>query len=175
MDYFLVRQQGSISIPNVLLKETKPSPSDSMEPSVRIMESGSSCKEIHHPSADAFAELDRFDYIANEHLLSERLKDLIEQYLPEQFWRPCVFVDLKRKEQKTFWFLPTLPYAPKRVDMAPNGIPDAIYIEACDFAKSSPGIFCVRNRNGASFLIVHLSVAESILRRGICGLKLERI
>jgi len=163
MDYFLIKQQGTISIP----KEPKTDDCLSDEPSVRIIGNGF--------SSDILNQLDKFDYIAGEHLISDRLKRLIEQYLPEQLWRPCVFVDLENKKQKTFWFLPSLPYIPKQVIPASNGIPAAVYVDAKDFAGKSPGIFCVRSSKGSSFLIVHLAIAESILRRGICGLELVRM
>ena len=119
--------------------------------------------------------ISKYDYIASEQLISDRLKQLIEQYLPEQLWQPCVFVDPKKKEQLTFWFLPNLPYVPRKVVTASNGIPAAVYIDEQDFSKKSPGIFRIRSTKGTVFLIVHLSIAESILRRGICGLELVRL
>lgn len=157
MDYFLIKQSGTVSIP----KAAGPEASSPEEPSVRIAENLSS--------------MSKYDYIASGQLISDQLKQLIEQYLPEQLWRPCVFVDPKKKEQITFWFLPDLPYVPKQVVIASNGIPAAVYIDEQDFAEKSPGIFRIRNPKGTVFLIVHLSVAESILRRGICGLELVRL
>ncbi len=133
----------------------------SEDPSVRIMQNVSS--------------LDQFDYISQEHLISDPLKQLLEQYLPEQFWRPCVFVDTQKQEMKTFWFLPDLPYVPKKVVTASNGIPAAVYVDAQDFAKKAPAILLIHVSKGMSFLVVHLSVAESILRRGICGLEIIRL
>lgn len=155
MDYFMIRQSGTITIP----KATEPSSPE--DPSVRTMEN--------------LTLLDQFDYLAAEHLLSDPLKQVVEQYLPEQLWRPCVFIHPQKKEQKTFWFLPSLPYQPKQVTFAPNGLPSSIFIEEQDFAKKAPGILRIRSPKGTVSIIVHLSVAESILRRGICGLKLVRL
>lgn len=157
MDYFMIRQSGTITIPKAPATESN-LPEN---PSVRTMEN--------------LMLLDKFDYLANEHLLSDRLKQVIEQYLPEQLWRPCVFIHPQKKEQKTFWFLPPLPYQPKQVTFAPNGLPAAVFIEKQDFAKKAPGILRIRSPKGAVSVIVHLSVAESILRRGICGLELVRL
>jgi len=157
MDYFLMKQSGTISIPKAAMPEVP----SSQEPSVRITED--------------LPSMSKYDYIASEQLLSDRLKQLLEQYLPEQPWQPCVFIDPKKKEQITFWFLPDLPYVPRQVIMASNGLPAAVFIDEQDFAKKSPGIFRIRSPKGTVFLIVHLSVAESILRRGICGLELERL
>ena len=51
----------------------------------------------------------------------------------------------------------------------------AVFIDEKDFAKKAPGILRVRSPKGTVFIIVHLSVAESLLRRGICGLELMRL
>lgn len=156
MDYFLLKQSGTITIP----KDPRPKDAQPEEPSVRIMQN--------------VTALDSFDYIAQDHLVSDRLKQLLEQYLPEQDWCPCVFVDTKKQEMRTFWFMPDLPYVPQSVAAASNGIPTAVYVDARDFAGKAPGILHIRNGKGAGFLVVHLCVAESILRRGICGLEVVR-
>lgn len=157
MDYFLIRQSGTISIPKAPGTESPAS----KEPSVRIM--------------DDPASLDKFDYLAVEHLVSDRFRQLLSQYLPEQLWRPCFFVNPKKAGQKTFWFLPSLPYLPKKVVTASSGMPAAIYIEESDFASKAPGILLIRSPKRNACMIVHLSVAESMLRRGICGLELARL
>ena len=126
MDYFLLKQSGTVTVP----KAPKTEDTSLEDPSVRI---------IHD-----IPSLQKFDYIAGEHLISDRLKQLLEQYLPEQLWRPCVFVDTQTVEQITF-------------------------------AEKAPGLLHLRGSKGMSFLVVHLSVAESILRRGICGLELLRL
>ena len=71
MDYFLLKQIGTISIP-------KEKEHNQEEPSVRIMENISS--------------LEKFDYLAEEALFSDRVKLLLEQYLIEEDWRPCTFI-----------------------------------------------------------------------------------
>lgn len=157
MDYFLLKQSGMITIP----KDPRPKDAPPEEPSVRIMQN--------------VTALDSFDYIAQDFLVSDPLKQLLEQYLPEQIWCPCVFVDTQKQEMRTFWFIPDLPYVPQNVATASNGIPTAVYVDARDFAGKAPGILHVRKGKGMGFLVVHLCVAESILRRGICGLELVRL
>ncbi|MDE7312409.1 MAG: hypothetical protein K2N87_12450 [Eubacterium sp.] len=163
MDYFLLKQSGTVTIPKAPKTEasTSADTSGAQEPSVRVME---------HVGV-----LGKFDYIAREHLVSDRLKQLLELYLPGFAWRPCVFIDPPRKEQQTFWFLPALPYLPRRVVTASNGMPAAIFISEQDFARKAPGVLRIRSPKGTVFFLVHLSVAESILRRGICGLELEKL
>lgn len=65
MDYFLLKQTGTVSIP-------KQKEHNQKEPSARIMENVS--------------YLDKFDYIASEALFSDRVKLLLEKYLIEQDW-----------------------------------------------------------------------------------------
>ena len=66
MDYFLLKQSGTVTVP----KAPKTEDTSLEDPSVRI---------IHD-----IPSLQKFDYIAGEHLISDRLKQLLEQYLPEQ-------------------------------------------------------------------------------------------
>lgn len=154
MDYFLLKQSGNISIPR-----TKDNKHD--EPSIRIMQD--------------ISQLDRFDYLAAESLVSDRMKLLLEQYLLNSEWQPCAFVEPSKKLQKIFWFLPPLSYFPEQVTTAPNGTVCSIHVKKEDFCKKSPGIFRIPNPKGTPSVIVHLSVAESILRRGLCGLELVRL
>lgn len=153
MDYFLLRQSGSIQIP----KEKRHLKG---EPSIRIMEN--------------VASLEQFDYLAAEALISNRLKLLFEQYLLEQDWQPCSFVEPQKEAEKTFWFLPPLSYQPEQVTFASNGLPCSVLVKEEDIAGKSPGIFYLPNPKGSPFVIIHLSVAESILRCGYCGLELNR-
>lgn len=154
MDYFLLKQLGTISIPRE--KEH-----NQEEPSIRIMENISS--------------LERFDYLAEEALFSDRLKLLLKQYLIEKDWRPCTFVEPEKQEQKTFWFLPPLACSPDNVVFGSNSIPCSISINEEAFARKSSGIFYIPNQKGTPFVIVHISIAESILRRGFCGLGFNRL
>lgn len=154
MDYFLLKQLGNISVP-------RPKNGNQEEPSIRIMQDISS--------------LEKFDYLAVESLVSDRMKLLLEQYLLDSEWQPCAFVEPSKEAQKTFWFLPPLPYLPEEVTFAPNGTLCSIRVKEEDFSKKSPGIFRISNPKGTPFVVVHLSVAESILRRGFCGLELVRL
>lgn len=160
MDYFLLKQSGTVSIPKEPEADKKSDLRQTLlqSPSVRTM--------------DDLSALNKFDYIVSEHLVSSPLKEILEQYLPEQSWRACVFINPARKAQKTFWFLPPLSYVPKQVQFASNGMPSSVLVDESDFGVKSPGIFYIRNPKGTYFYVIHLSVAESILRRGICGLEL---
>lgn len=154
MDYFLVKQLTPVSLP-------KGNSGEVGEASARLINS--------------IAPLERLDFLALEALISDRLKLVLEQYLPHEDWQPCAFVDIKEQREKTFWFLPRLSYMPEQPIIASSGILASFLVRDEDFAKRSPGIFCIPNPKGAPFFTIHLSVAESILRRGICGFALERL
>lgn len=71
MDYFLIKQSGTVFVP----KAAGPEASSPEEPSVRI--------------AEDLSSMSKYDYIASGQLISDQLKQLLKQYLPEQLWRPC--------------------------------------------------------------------------------------
>ncbi len=154
MDYFLLKQTGTVSIP-------KQKEHNQKEPSARIMENVS--------------YLDKFDYIASEALFSDRVKLLLEKYLIEQDWQPCVFVEPSKQKQKTFWFLPPLASSLDNIVFASNGIPCSIAINEKEGYRKSSGIFYIPNPKGTPFVIVHMSIAESISRWGFCGLGFKRL
>ncbi len=157
-DYFLLKQKWAVALPKRNASEKL---SASTEPTVRIM-------------ADT-SVLEKFDYLSTDALVSDRLKLLFEQYLWGYDWRPCAFVSLTSQKQQTFWFLPQIAYTPEQIETDSAGIPCSLHIKEADFAQKSPGIFRICSPRNDPFIIVHLSVAESMLRRGICGLELERL
>lgn len=154
MDYFLLKQAGAVSIP-------KPKQENAEEPSVRIMQD--------------ISALEKLDFLSAEALVSDRMKLLLEQYLISQEWQPCVFIEPSKKSQITFWFLPKLPYLPEDIVINMHGALVSFRVKEEDFAKKSPGIFRIPNPKGSPFIVLHLSIAESILRRGFCGLELLRL
>jgi hypothetical protein len=133
------------------------------------------------------AELSKFDYmLANRrnHLISDRLKQLFEQFLPHNEWQLSVYMDLDKAAKATedpdsaeikkiFWETELPEYMPAQETAFKNngyvqelrldGEPPVIFK-----AGSPPGMFPVR----VFSLIVHISVAESMLRRKYLGVKL---
>lgn len=111
------------------------------------------------------------DYVARDGLISDRLKLLIELYMPGYDFKPVAFLDMNKPEQIIFWeFNPTL-YNDCQADYRNNGLLSHISLNS----DNAPPVFSMRSPKGLYSIIVHISVAESILRRNILGLKLTRL
>lgn len=96
-------------------------------------------------------------------LISDRFKELLEQYLPSMRFIPCL---LEGEGKADFW-QPQL----KELEAAqfwPDGT-----VKAVAYAGLLP-IFSIPNYKKASY-VVNLMLAESLLRRGYVNLELERI
>jgi len=113
------------------------------------------------------------DFAARDGLISERLKLLIERYMPKYHFAPVVFLDTKKQEQIGFWRFspPVLSPAHYQADYRNNGVISRITVTR----ENAPTVFSVRSPNGVWSVVVHVAVAESMLRRGIFGLKLTRL
>ncbi|WP_374019770.1 serine protease [Paenibacillus thiaminolyticus] len=107
-------------------------------------------------------------------LLSDKLKQLIEKFLPRQFYHPVGLVDFTRMRQEVYWIA-----LPQRMDCLsdlseyhPNGTLKRPVIRV-DMARNAPffqidGIY-------ETILVVNLFLAESLLRRDFHGLRLTKV
>ena len=113
------------------------------------------------------------DFNARDGLISGRLKLLMEKYMPKYKFAPVVFLDAKKQEQLDFWRFcpPFLAAGSYRAEYKNTGVVSHF----CTGNKNAPKIFSVRSPKNIWSVVVHASVAESILRRGILGLKLTRL
>ena len=122
----------------------------------------------------ATSDLSRFneiDYDARSNLISERLKLIMERYMPKYDFQPVIYMDSPKNEIMVFWrFKPSL-YCDYQADFRPNGIVSQISFPE----KIGPLVFTVRSHKGVQSTVVRLAVAESILRRCIFGVKFTRI
>lgn len=98
-------------------------------------------------------------------LISNRFKELLEQYLPDMEFTPCV---IEGTEKPDFW-----AFHPKEqtVDHA-RFLPDGA-VSAVEPMGLLP-VFVVPNYKKVSY-VINLALAESLLRRGYVNLGLERI
>ena len=122
----------------------------------------------------ATSDLSRFseiDYDTRSNLISERLKLVIERYLPKYDFQPVVYVDSPRNELMVFWRFKPAYFDGFQADFRSNGIVSSISFPE----EIGPLIFTARSRKSAQSTIVRLAVAESILRRCIFGVKFTRI
>jgi hypothetical protein len=120
------------------------------------------------------SDLSRFrdiDYETRSELISERLKLLLEQYLPEYDFEPVVYFDRDKEEHIVFWeFKPPL-YEDFQAVYRNDGIISHISFPIVN----APIVFTVRSPKKVRSIVVRMAVAESVLRRGIFGVKFTKI
>lgn len=100
-----------------------------------------------------------------EPLISNRLKELIEMYLPSMEFGPCI---LEGGDGPELWTLQVKEADTSQALYRPDGSVSAVS------PMGRIPIFMVPNYKKISY-IVNLALAESILRRGFVNLGLERI
>ena len=151
MDYFVLEQIDYASVNAVKVGETK---------NTVLLESSDISKLL------------KFDYIHKDSLVSERVKLLFESYLPHNKWIMNGYVDTEKGMQKVFWQMDLFECVQHRETVFRN---DGL-IKKISFGDDNPPvIFKVKSPRGVISDIVHISVAESLLRRKYLGLKLTRL
>lgn len=147
MNYFLVKQKGMKPvIRQVIMKE----------------EEAVICK-VNDIEPFRF-----IDYIKKDNLVSNRVKELLELFQPNEAFRPFIFVSLEKQEESTFWYWEVGAYEPISYQCGKDGLVEELVVDW----ETVPRMFQVRSEQGAVSTIIHLSIAESILRRGYLGLEL---
>ena len=151
MDYFVLEQIDHVSINATKTGETKNS--------------------ILYKASD-ISKLLRFDYIYKGSLVSDRVKQLFERYLPNNRWTMNGYVDIENGDTLVFWQMNLFEYIPPKETVFGNDGK----VKGISFCIDSPPvIFKVKSPRGVISDIVHISVAESLLRRKYLGLKLTRL
>jgi len=122
-------------------------------------------------AATGLSRFCEIDYDVRSNLISERLKLIMERFMPKYDFQPVIYVDPPKNELKVFWrFKPAL-YDDYQADFRSNGIVSHISFPE----KIGPLVFTVRSHKGVPSTVVRLAVAESILRRCIFGVKFTRV
>lgn len=145
MDYFLLKQSNQIAWNQNEISQSK---------------EATLCK------LDDITQFKGIDYLSKENLISDRLKLILESFLPKNIWKPYVFMDMKKEKQEIFWNLEAEIYLPDKLELNSIGYPHRMQIDV----EKIPRIFRIVQKKGMVFIFLHLSVAESMLRRGILGL-----
>ncbi|MSS63119.1 hypothetical protein [Velocimicrobium porci] len=146
MDYFLVQQKEMRAIE---IQETL------QEENVTI------CKVKN------IGPVEGLDYIQKRNLVSNRFKELLELYQPKEKYQPYVYISTENQQEKTFWHWNITEYQPKVVQYRIDGLVQSIEVDNGDI----PRMFYICSPKGIRSIIVHLSIAESVLRRGYLGLE----
>ena len=150
-DYFVMEQIEYIKMPTVKIAETKDSVTY---------------------KTNRITELKNFDYIYKGHLVSDDAKQLLEMFLPHNEWFLHGYVDSEKNTIASFWRLDAAEYVPgEGTVFRPDGLVQELRLSD----EQSPAVCKVKSPKGTVSLIAHLAVAESMLRRGIMGIKFTRI
>jgi hypothetical protein len=111
------------------------------------------------------------DYDARSELISDRLKLLMERYLPRYDYQPVVYVDRDRNEQLRFWRFRPGHYTDCQATFRSDGVVSHISFPNND----APVVFTARSARGVRSIVVRLAVVESCLRRNMFGLKFTKV
>jgi len=111
------------------------------------------------------------DYDSRSELISDRLKLLMERYMPKYDFQPVVYLDQEKDEQLIFWRFRPPAYEGYEATFRSDGIVSQISFPDND----APIVFTARSPRGARSIAVRMAVAESALRRCILGLKFTKI
>ncbi|MCL1809045.1 MAG: pentapeptide repeat-containing protein [Clostridiales bacterium] len=115
--------------------------------------------------------LNKIDYDTRSEVISDRLKLLLEQYLPEYIFVPIVYYDAAKTEQTIFWrFKP-----PLCEDIQAVYRNDGVVSHISYPITNAPIVFSMRSPKGIRSIVCRMAVAESVLRRSILGLKFTKI
>jgi len=143
-----------------------------MEPSGNILlplaPKGDGAEVVKATALERFREI---DYDSRSELVSDRLKLLLERYLPRYDFKPVVYLDFEKKEQTVFWRFRPPCYDKYQASYRNDGI-----VSRFSFLDSNaPIVFTARSPKGVRSIVVRMAVAESALRRCILGLKFTKI
>jgi len=121
--------------------------------------------------ASDLSRFDEIDYDARSELISDRLKMLMERYMPRYDFQPVVYLDIEKQEQLVFWRFRPPAYGDYEATYRNDGIISHIVFPNND----APIVFTARSPRGTRSIVVRMAVAESTLRRCILGLKFTKL
>ena len=151
MDYFVLEQTDFVALNAVKTGETK--------------------NAVLYKTSE-INKLSKIDYIYKGSLVSDRVKQLFERYLPQNKWIMNGYVDIEAGMQEVFWQMDLFEYIELKDAVFRN---DGMVKKLSLDKDPPPVIFKIKSPRGTVSDIVHISVAESLLRRKYYGLKLTRL
>ena len=110
------------------------------------------------------------DYFTRYSLISDDLKKLIEIFMPGYNFELAAYLDSEKQDVITLWTFNPPVCGDFETVYRTDG-----HVSHITPTDDMPRIFMVKSPKGIHSIIVHLTVAESMLRRNIYGLKLTRI
>ena len=121
------------------------------------------------------SDIDRFadiDYDARSKLVSERLKLLLEKYLPNNEFDPIFIIESQDKMLVYWKFMPPV-FDEFDAQYRNDGL--ISHISFSPDVEKLPIAFTAISPKGVKSIVVRMAVAESALRRGILGVKFTKI
>jgi len=129
---------------------------------------GSNAEVVKASDLGRFSEV---DYDSRNEIISDRLKLLLERFMPRFDFQPVVYLDTEKQEQAVFWRFRPSEYELFQGTFRSDGIVSHISFPNND----APIIFTARSPKGVRSILVRMAVAESTLRRCILGLKFTNV
>ncbi|MFM9281130.1 hypothetical protein [Paenibacillus jiagnxiensis] len=106
-------------------------------------------------------------------LVSDRVKGLLEKYMPELAWKAAILTDFEQARQEAYWVLrpPVMDCLSNQSERYPDQTLKQLVLRQVE------GMPPVLRIGGLlePYIYIHLSVAESLLRRSLTGIRVERI
>ncbi|MFK4303943.1 hypothetical protein ABH892_004071 [Paenibacillus sp. RC254] len=106
-------------------------------------------------------------------LMSDRLKALLEKYMPGLEWKAAILTDFQQARQDVYWMLrpPIVDCVSAQTEWYPNDVLKHLVLKKGDIP--SP-VFRIAGLI-EPHIYIHLAVAESLLRRSFTGIRVQRI
>ncbi|AZK44865.1 serine protease [Paenibacillus lentus] len=107
-------------------------------------------------------------------LLSTRLKLLVEKFCPQMKFFAVRLLDLRRKHSQTYWLMipPRVDCLSAESEFRPDGALRRLVVEV---DQQNPWMLFQVAGIAETQILVHLALAESILRRDFDGIRLTRV
>lgn len=162
MDYFILRQDQSITNPIIPLKTDQSLNDDFVYSSV--------FGEVVEKENTLY-----LDYLDRpQRIVSDDLKELLAKYVDDIEFTAIVFTDVKKGTQRLYWLMDIVKKncISHETTYYPNETIKELVIDPKKVELDC--IFQVDSKR-ESFTIVNLDVAESMLRRSFLGIQLQRV
>ncbi|MBY0023080.1 hypothetical protein J2W97_004624 [Paenibacillus jamilae] len=106
-------------------------------------------------------------------LVSDRMKVLLEKYMPELKWKAAILTDFQQARQEVYWVLrpPMVDCLSAQTERYPNGTLKRLILRQ---GEIEPPVFRIEGLI-EPHIYIHLAVAESLLRRSFTGIRVQRV
>lgn len=106
-------------------------------------------------------------------LVSDRVKSLLEKYMPELAWKAAILTDFEHARQVAYWVLrpPVVDCLSSQSERYPDETLKRLILRQ---VEGMPPVMRIAGLL-EPYIYIHLAVAESLLRRSLTGIRVERI